>query len=215
MGRKPSRTPAVDMHQFERDAHGRGFCWVAGIDEAGRGPLAGPVVAAAVLFPPDACIDAVQDSKTLTRKQRESLFGSIVSRSTAVGIGCVEAPVIDRINILRATFWAMELAVRHLDPPPDLLLIDGPYRLPLITHQLGIPGGDRRSFSVAAASIVAKVYRDRLMDTYHEMFPKYGFDRHKGYGTAGHLEALRCYGPCPLHRRSFSRVHQECPKGEC
>lgn len=203
------------MHQFERDAHGRGFCWVAGIDEAGRGPLAGPVVAAAVLFPPDAYIDAVQDSKTLTRKQRESLFGSIVSRSTAVGIGCVEAPVIDRINILRATFWAMELAVRHLDPPPDLLLIDGPYRLPLITHQLGIPGGDRRSFSVAAASIVAKVYRDRLMDTYHEMFPKYGFDRHKGYGTAGHLEALRCYGPCPLHRRSFSRVHQECPKGEC
>jgi ribonuclease HII len=200
------------MLQFEKDAHGRGFCWVAGIDEAGRGPLAGPVVAAAVLFPPDTSIDSVQDSKTLTRKQRESIIGLILSRATAVGIGCVEAPVIDRINILQATFWAMELAVRHLSPQPDLLLIDGPYRLPLTTSQLGIPGGDRRSLSIAAASIVAKVHRDRLMDTYHEMFPDYGFDRHKGYGTAKHLDALGCCGPCPLHRWSFAGVHPESRK---
>lgn len=194
------------MFQFEKDAHSRGFWRVTGIDEAGRGPLAGPVVAAAVLFPPNAEIPPVRDSKALTPGQRESLIGRILSQAAAVGIGCVEAPVIDRINILQATFLAMELALRHLSPVPDFLLIDGPYRLPLSTPQLGIPGGDRRSLSIAAASIVAKVHRDRLMVCYHGMYPDYGFDRHKGYGTQKHLEALRRLGPCPLHRRSFAGV---------
>jgi ribonuclease HII len=196
------------MLQFERDAHGRGFLWISGIDEAGRGPLAGPVVAAAVLFSRDADLPAARDSKTLSAAQREALMGQICRQATAIGIGCVETLLIDRINILQATYLAMELAVRHLSPNPDLLLIDGPYRLTLPTPQLGIPGGDRRSLSIAAASIVAKVYRDRLMDCYHDMYPVYGFDRNKGYGTAKHREALRRHGPCPLHRKTFAGVKE-------
>jgi ribonuclease HII len=202
------------MQQFERDAHSRGFLWVSGIDEAGRGPLAGPVVAAAVLFPSDAALPPARDSKTLSAIRREALMGQIYALAKAVGIGCVEAPIIDRINILQATYLAMELAVRQLSPKPDLLLIDGPYRLPLPTPQLGIPGGDRKSLSIAAASIVAKVHRDRLMDRYHEMYPIYGFDRNKGYGTPAHREALRRHGPCPLHRRSFAGVKEVHAKRE-
>ncbi len=204
----------MDLQQFENDAHRRGFLWVSGIDEAGRGPLAGPVVAAAVLFPPDADPPPARDSKALSPRRRESLLVEILGRATAVGIGCVEAPVIDSINILQATFLAMELALRHLQPAPDLLLIDGPYRLPLPTPQLGIPGGDRRSVSIAAASIVAKVHRDGLMDRYHDMYPAYGFDRNRGYGTAQHREALRRWGPCPLHRRSFMGVERGRSEGE-
>ncbi|MCU0588435.1 MAG: ribonuclease HII [Syntrophobacteraceae bacterium] len=211
---KTIEAPAVDLQQFENDAHRRGFLWVSGIDEAGRGPLAGPVVAAAVLFPPDADPPPARDSKALSPRRRESLLVEILGRATAVGIGCVEAPVIDSINILQATFLAMELALRHLQPAPDLLLIDGPYRLPLPTPQLGIPGGDRRSVSIAAASIVAKVHRDGLMDRYHDMYPAYGFDRNRGYGTAQHREALRRWGPCPLHRRSFMGVERGGSEGE-
>ena len=206
--------PVVDMQQFEKDAHGRGFLWVSGIDEAGRGPLAGPVVAAAVVFPRSVEPPPARDSKALSARQRESLMALILDRAAAVGIGCVEAPVIDSINILRATFLAMELAVRHLHPSPDLLLIDGPYRLPLSTPQLGIPGGDRRSVSIAAASIVAKVHRDRLMDRYHEIYPAYGFDRNRGYATAMHREALRLLGPSPVHRRTFAGVKSVCPRVE-
>ncbi len=208
MRTRKSEAPAVDMLQFERNAHSRGFLWISGIDEAGRGPLAGPVVAAAVLFSRDADLPAARDSKTLSAARREALTGQIYCQATAIGIGCVEALLIDRINILQATYLAMELAVRHLSPNPDLLLIDGPYRLGLPTPQLGIPGGDRRSLSIAAASIVAKVYRDRLMDCYHEMYPVYGFDRNKGYGTAKHREALWRHGPCPIHRKTFAGVKE-------
>lgn len=200
---------AVDMQAFERDAHSRGFLWVSGIDEAGRGPLAGPVVAAAVVFPRDAEPPPARDSKTLSARERENLMALILEQAAAVGIGCVEAPVIDAINILRATFLAMELAARQLSPAPDLLLIDGPYRLPLPTPQLGIPGGDRRSVSIAAASIVAKVHRDRVMDGYHRLYPAYGFDRNRGYATADHREALRRFGPCPVHRKSFAGVNAD------
>ena len=191
---------------FEKRAGRRGFLSVAGIDEVGRGPLAGPVVAAAVILPPGVNLPAVNDSKKLTPDQREKCCEEILGCALAVGVGCIDAGEIDRINILQATFAAMVQAVSNLQKYPDYLLIDGPYGLPLPVPQEGIPGGDGRSISIAAASIVAKVRRDRLMCGYHALYPCYGFDSHKGYGTARHLEALRVHGPCPIHRRSFRGV---------
>jgi ribonuclease HII len=207
MGSRPVDTSAVvDLSSFERSVHGRGFQLVAGVDEVGRGPLAGPVVAAAVILPRDACPVGVVDSKQLAHKKREARYREILSCAVAVGIGVVESAEIDRINILRATFRAMTLAIANLHTPPDFILIDGPYRLPLAIAQQGIPQGDQRSVSIAAASIVAKVHRDRLMADYHLQYPIYGFERNKGYGTSQHLEALRVHGPCPLHRLTFRRV---------
>lgn len=197
---------AADMKVHEETARRQGFSVIAGVDEAGRGPLAGPVVAAAVLLPPHVDLAGVRDSKQLNARQREALCGAIFEAATAIGIGSVESAVIDRINVLQATFQAMLLAVRSLPFSPDLLLIDGPYRLPLSITQAGIPGGDQKSVSIAAASIVAKVHRDRIMRAYHDLYPAYGFDRHKGYGTAAHLKAIQQFGPCPLHRRSFKGV---------
>ncbi len=200
--------PPVDMLSFEKQAHRQGFQRVAGIDEVGRGPLAGPVVAAAVILPPDIDLPDVKDSKQLSAARREALSVDIIACALGVGIGIVEAPEIDRINILQASFRAMLLAIRNLSISPDFLLIDGPYSLPVPFAQQGIPKGDQRSLSVAAASIVAKVHRDRIMCDLHRRYSVYGFDRHKGYGTAMHLEALRLHGPCPIHRRSFRGV---CP----
>jgi ribonuclease HII len=197
---------AVDLLFFERDGYRRGFQWISGIDEVGRGPLAGPVVAAAVILPRNPELPGVRDSKQLTAAQREVCTRTIYSCASAVGIGCVEPEEIDRINILRATFKAMIQAVENLPHSPDLLLIDGPYQLPLEIRQKGIPRGDQRSLSISAASIVAKVHRDRLMCEYHALYPAYGFDQNKGYGTAQHLQALRCHGPCPVHRLSFRGV---------
>jgi ribonuclease HII len=199
-------TSVVDSLFFEREAHRRGFQLVSGIDEVGRGPLAGPVVAAAVVLPRSAELPGVRDSKQLTAAQREACFHEIHASASAIGIGCVEPEEIDRINILQATFKAMIQAVNNLQHPPDFLLIDGPYKLPLPIGQQGIPRGDRRSLSISAASIVAKVHRDRLMCEYDVLYPAYGFARNKGYGTAQHLQALRCHGPCPLHRLSFRGV---------
>lgn len=183
-----------------------GFQRVAGIDEAGRGPLAGPVVAAAVMLPMALHLPGIDDSKKLTAVQRQEAYQRIVEQSLDFAVACVDAVEIDRTNILQATFKAMMEAVATLSPPPDYLLIDGPYRLPLPTSQEGIPKGDQLCFSIAAASIIAKVHRDRLMTEYHELYPEYGFDRHKGYGTKAHCLALEQYGPCPIHRRSFRRV---------
>lgn len=205
MRRNSLETPTADMVFFENRARGRGFHLVAGIDEAGRGPLAGPVVAAAVMLPLHASLPEVTDSKLLGARKRERLYQQILCQGD-VGTGCVDASVIDRINILQASFRAMILAVQNLPRTPDFLLIDGPYRLPLPILQEGIPRGDRRTLSIAAASIVAKVTRDRMMNEFHRAYPVYGFDRHKGYGTHEHLEALRRYGPCPLHRRTFRGV---------
>ena len=206
MSRRPSATPAGDLRHFERQARNCGFLKVAGIDEGGRGPLAGPVVAAAVMLPESLDLPGVFDSKQLTARQREECNERILALVSGVAIGQVEASEIDRINILAATFEAMMRAVNGLCQAPDYLLIDGPYRLPLDIHQEGIRGGDRRSLSIAAASIVAKVHRDRLMEEYHRRFPEYGFKQHKGYPTRDHLEALRRLGPCPIHRRSFAGV---------
>jgi ribonuclease HII len=196
----------TDALFFEREAYRRGFELVSGIDEVGRGPLAGPVVAAAVILPRHVELAGVKDSKHLTAAQREARCRDILSCAAAVGIGCVESAEIDQVNILQATFKAMVQAVEKLEILPDFLLIDGPYKLPLPIPQKGIPRGDQRSLSIAAASIVAKVHRDQLMCAYHALYPAYDFAQNKGYGTARHLEALRRHGPCPLHRLSFRRV---------
>lgn len=212
MQRQMIETLAVDMRLHERDAYRKGFRLVCGIDEAGRGPLAGPVVAAAVILPKSVRLSGITDSKKLTAAQREDFFGKIQARALAVGVGVVNNAEIDRINILQATFLAMAGAVAQLQVSPDFLLIDGPYKLPLSIGQKGIPHGDSLSISIAAASIIAKVYRDRLMCRFHEEFPQYGFDSHKGYATARHYEALRRFGPCSLHRFSFNGVS---PGAEC
>lgn len=199
-------TSAMDACHFEKEAYRRGYGLVSGIDEVGRGPLAGPVVAAAVILPRDVELPEVTDSKRLSARQREACCAEILVRASAVGIGRVEAVEIDRVNILQATFRAMIEAIGRLKVQPDFLLIDGPYQLPLSIPQKGIPRGDQRSLSIAAASIVAKVHRDRLMCEYHHLYPAYDFARNKGYGTVPHLEALRRHGPCPLHRLSFRGV---------
>lgn len=204
--RKLIETLTVDMRLHEREAYRRGFRFPSGIDEAGRGPLAGPVVAAAVILPKNIRLPGVTDSKCLTPSQREDFAVKIRARALAFGIGVVDNFEIDRINILQATFQAMMLAVAQLATRPDFLLIDGPYKLPLEIEQKGITGGDGLSVSIAAASILAKVHRDSLMCRYHEDFPQYGFDSHKGYATARHCEAIRKHGPCALHRKTFRRV---------
>ena len=193
---------------FEENARNWGFQVLAGLDEAGRGPLAGPVVAGAVVFPPIRTVRGVKDSKLLSAEQRDAAFARIQSRALAVGVGVIEAGEIDRLNILRASLRAMELALANLPLTPDFLLIDGRDRLSFSAEQQAIPKGDRRCLSIAAASIIAKVTRDRLMSAYHEDYPEYNFARHKGYATREHLEAIRKYGCCPIHRQSFRTIYQ-------
>jgi ribonuclease HII len=176
---------------------------IAGVDEVGRGPLAGPVIAAAVVFPPGVMIPGVTDSKQLTPKQRESLFPQIIRKALAVGLGCLEGREIDRINILQASLKAMEEAVFHLKIVPDLVLVDGNRPLNLPFTQKCLIKGDSLSHSIGAASIVAKVVRDKLMESWHYRFPHYHFNKNKGYGTQEHLGALKKIGPCILHRLSF------------
>ncbi len=193
--------PGMDVHESE--ARHLGFRWIAGIDEAGRGPLAGPVVAAAVILPDGYRNGDINDSKALSPARRETLYGVIGREAVAIGIGIVGPGDIDRMNILQATLRAMREAVENLSHPCDCLLIDGRNSLPLPVHQKTIIGGDGKSLSIASASIVAKVFRDRIMDEMDLRYPLYGFRKHKGYGTPEHRRALRDYGPCDIHRRSF------------
>jgi len=192
------------MNQFECHARQCGYRMIAGIDEAGRGPLAGPVVAAAVILPPDYRHPEINDSKQLTPGKRERLHEVIKADALAVGIGVVEPSVIDRMNILQATLMAMRDAVLDLSLSPDYLLIDGKNRIDIRMPQETIIRGDARSISVAAASIIAKVSRDRIMEIYHRQFPQYNFLKNKGYGTGEHREAIRRCGPCKIHRLSFA-----------
>lgn len=193
---------------FERRAQANGFKRIAGIDEAGRGPLAGPVVAAACLIHARS-FEGINDSKLLTPSQRQSLFDQITSTpGVNYAVGIVESKEIDRINILQATIKAMREAVARIEDPPDYLLIDG---MDLFFDQIPsekIVQGDSRSQSIAAASIIAKVTRDHLMRGYHQLYPLYGFDQHKGYGTAKHLHAIQKYGPCPIHRLTFAPLKE-------
>jgi ribonuclease HII len=194
---------AREMSGFERAARSMGHRVIAGIDEAGRGPLAGPVIAAAVILPPEYDHPDINDSKKLSSRQRERLYEMIQRDAVAVGIGVSEAPVIDAVNILQATLAAMKEAVLNLSAHPDYLLIDGLNRISLSIPQETIIRGDSRSISVASASIMAKVSRDRIMEMYHRQFPQYNFLKNKGYGTREHREAIARYGRCKIHRRSF------------
>jgi len=198
----------MDLWFFEKKATEKGYTEIAGIDEAGRGPLAGPVVSAAVILPPVFTVADVIDSKKLSAKKRVKLYQEIYSHAVSVGIGIVDPVEIDRINILQASLLAMSMATRNLRPQPECLLIDGPFRIPSHLPQKPIAKGDTLSVSIAAASIVAKVTRDRLMERYNEYYPQFGFSQHKGYPTRAHKEAIRKYGYCPIHRRSFKGVKE-------
>ena len=198
----------MDLWFFEKKATEKGFKTVAGIDEAGRGPLAGPVVSAAVILQPTFSIVDVRDSKKLSAKKRALLYDGIYEQAVSVGIGIVDAPEIDRINILQASLLAMSIATRNLNPQPDCLLIDGPFKISSHLSQKPIAKGDTLSVSIAAASIVAKVTRDRLMERYHEYYPQFDFDKHKGYPTRAHKAAIREFGYCPIHRKTFRGVKE-------
>jgi len=198
--------PGRPTWRFEREAWKEGYRLVAGLDEAGRGCLAGPVVAAAVVLDPSRRLAGVDDSKRLTARQRETLYGKILSHARAWGVGVVEASEIDRTDILAATRQAMGQAVRALGPAPDFLLTDAVDLSGCGAPCRALIGGDRLSLSIAAASILAKVTRDRRMEEADGVFPGYGFARHKGYGTAEHLEELRRRGPCAIHRKTFYGV---------
>jgi ribonuclease HII len=191
------------MDGFERRARQRGYRTVAGIDEAGRGPLAGPVVAAAVILPPGYKNPDINDSKKLSAKKRERLYDLIQADAVSIGVGLSEVSVIDSLNILQATLLAMKNAVGGLSVSPDYLLIDGLNRIDRDIHQETVVHGDALSISIAAASIIAKVSRDRLMEMYHRQFPQYNFLKNKGYGTKEHRDAIVTYGRCKIHRRSF------------
>jgi ribonuclease HII len=204
---------ALDLLSFERQTRNKGYQLVAGIDEAGRGPLAGPVVAAAVILPAGLLIKGVNDSKKLSPDTRERLFDTIIAQAVSVGIGMGSAELIDRINILQATRHAMLDAVSQLTPQPDYLLIDGISTIGSPIPQKTIKKGDSLSLSIAAASIIAKVTRDRLMRELDVTYPGYGFSGHKGYGSVLHMEAIRLLGPSPVHRLTFGGVkeHVPCP----
>ncbi|HET8580368.1 MAG TPA: ribonuclease HII [Nitrospiraceae bacterium] len=195
---------------FEVEAWKCGYRLVAGVDEAGRGPLAGPVVAAAVILPRRFGLAGLTDCKQVTESERERLYGEIARRAVGFGIGCASEHEIDAINILEATRLAMDRAIRTLAPPPDFLLIDAMTLAGVTLPQRSIIKGDNLSISIAAASIMAKVSRDRLMKQYHRLYPQYNFLNHKGYGTAEHLQLLARYGPCEIHRRTFRPVFTAC-----
>jgi len=199
------RIPQVTL-DIEHSLWVQGIERIAGVDEAGRGPLAGPVVAAAVVFPRDQRIEEVDDSKKLSEKIREKLFDMIQRQALAVGVGVVDHEVIDTINILKATILAMQKALDALPLQPDYVLIDGNSFVHETLRYQNIIDGDAKSFTIAAASIIAKVTRDRMMREYDKQYPQYGFAQHKGYGTVSHRDAIRKYGYCEIHRKTFHFV---------
>ncbi len=185
----------------------KGYKSICGVDEAGRGPLAGPVVAAAVIIPAGMTIEGLDDSKILSESKRDELFEEIINREIPVAVGIIDNEEIDRMNILKASLMAMRKAVIELKVKPDFVLIDGEYPIPNISYpQLSIIDGDALCQSISAASIVAKVTRDRIMERFQKMYPAFSFSQHKGYGTAAHLKELKIHGPCDIHRKSFRPV---------
>ncbi len=200
--------PPQPMDFFERMYRDRGYQRIAGVDEAGRGPLAGAVVAAAVILPKEGIGEELFDSKKISSKKRENLYESIRSKALGVGIGVIGQEEIDLLNIFQATLKAMALAVKNLPFSPDFILIDGPQGLQLPVPQKAIRKGDQLSASIAAASIVAKVTRDQMMLEWHQKYPQYNFAKHKGYGTKEHRRAIQRFGVCELHRKTFRGVKE-------
>ncbi len=193
-----------ELKQIEEELYNSGVNLICGIDEAGRGPLAGPVVVAAAIMPRDSMIEGVNDSKKVSEKKREKLYDLITDEAIAYGVGIIDQKEIDRINILNATKEGLTMAVKELNPKPDLIIVDALSKI----DTEGIPyksiiKGDAKCYSIACASIIAKVTRDRIMRQWDEVYPQYGFIKHKGYGTAAHISAIKEYGLCPLHRLSF------------
>ena len=197
------------MLKIEDSLYSEGYEYICGIDEAGRGPLCGPVVAAAVILPKDKYIEGVNDSKKLSPKKREKLYDDIKKEAISVGIGIVDVDIIEEINILNATKLAMIKAVKDLKIKPDYLLIDGNQLIDIDIEKQTVVSGDAKSESIAAASIIAKVTRDRIMRQWDEVYPQYGFAKHKGYGTKMHIEAIKKYGLTPIHRKSFCKKFVE------
>lgn len=192
------------LKEYENKLYETGLAYIAGIDEAGRGPLAGPVTVGAVIMKPDSFIEGINDSKKISETKREKLYDEITSEALAWSVGIIEQKEIDEINILNATKKALTLALEGLKIKPERILVDALEHI----DTKGIPytsiiKGDAKIYSIGAASIIAKVTRDRIMREYDEVYPEYGFAKHKGYGTAAHIEAIKKYGPCPLHRKTF------------
>ena len=192
------------LKQYENDLRNKGYKYICGIDEAGRGPLAGPVVVASVIMPANSIIEGVNDSKKVSEKKREKLYDLILEEAISYGVGIIGQDEIDEINILNATKKGLTMSLQELTQKPDLIIVDA------LTHidTLGIPyesiiKGDAKCYSISAASIIAKVTRDRIMREWDKIYPQYGFIQHKGYGTSAHINAIKEYGPCPLHRKSF------------
>lgn len=194
----------INLKQYEKELRDKGYKYICGIDEAGRGSLAGPVVVASVIMPEDSMIEGVNDSKKVSEKKREKLYDLILEEAISYGVGIIGQDEIDEINILNATKKGLTTSLKELTIKPDLIIVDA------LTHidTLGIPyesiiKGDAKCYSISAASIIAKVTRDRIMREWDKIYPQYGFAQHKGYGTSAHINAIKEYGPCPLHRRSF------------
>ena len=195
----------IELWTLENEIYAGGVRLLCGVDEAGRGPLAGPVCAAAVILPQNCVIEGLNDSKKLTEKKREALFAVITAAAVSYGIAFATVEEIEQHNILAATFMAMNRAIAKLDPAPELALIDGNRSAGLEIPSRCVVGGDGKCADIAAASVLAKVTRDRYMLQMAELYPEYGFEKHKGYGTKAHYEAIREYGPSPIHRPSFLR----------
>lgn len=192
------------LKEIEKDLHKKGFKYICGIDEAGRGPLAGPVVVAGAIMPEDSMIEGVNDSKKVSEKKREILYDKIIEEAISYSVAIIDEKIIDEINILNATKKALHMATTNLKIKPDRILVDALEHI----DTCGIPytsiiKGDAKVYSISSASIIAKVTRDRMMKEYDEIYPEYGFAGHKGYGTAKHIQAIKTYGPCPLHRKTF------------
>lgn len=191
------------MLEIEDDLYSKGYKLICGVDEAGRGPLCGPVVAAAVILKPDDMIEGVNDSKKISPKKREELYEVIMNKALAVGVGIKDFDVIEKVNILNATKLAMKEAIENLKVRPEYVLIDGNQMIDIDIKAQTVVSGDAKSESIAAASIIAKVTRDRMLIEYDKKYPEYGFKNHKGYGTKAHIEAIKKYGLTPIHRKSF------------